>query len=73
MSLAPILAQRQAGHCPRVVTDWNTPNATGNAALRCWADGRSVLTREVATECQSLADPKSPLGLCSRHQAEIVG
>jgi hypothetical protein len=66
LDVPPIRSDRQAGHCP-VVTSQHS------AVERCWADGKSILTSEVATECQSLADPRSPLGLCRRHQEEICG
>lgn len=58
---------RQAGHCAAT-------SSQHSVASRCWADGgQSELIRQVTVECQSLADPKSRLGLCRRHQEEIVG
>lgn len=59
----PIREDRQAGPArPVPMLDKNHP--------RCWADDASVLVTGVRAECQALGT--GVLGLCPRHQKEIV-
>lgn len=41
---------------------------------RCWADSGAVPQPDrPAPECQAIASPASRLGLCERHDREMVG
>lgn len=63
----PVRSNRQAGR-----------RAADKAIPRCWADASTVITEKVAvrsrplvSECQALGTGR--LGLCERHQRELLG